>query len=119
MSKKTHIGAGNVEIELDDEICVLKPSLQACQALSRMRGGINNTVRAVGDLDFDVMVTVIGLGLGLSGKELKELPERVYENGLPELSGPLIRYLSNVANGGKPFNDDGGSDKDQGNAESR
>lgn len=118
MSKKTHIGAGNVEIELDGETCTLKPSLQACQALSRMRGGINNTVRAVGDLDFDAMVTVIGLGLGLSGKELKDLPEKVYETGLPELSGPLIRYLSNVANGGKPF-DNGGSDEDQGNAESR
>ncbi len=118
MSKKTHIGAGNVEIELGDETCVLKPSLAACQAVSRMRGGISNTVRAVGDLDFDVMVTVIGLGLGLSGKELKDLPERVYANGLPELSGPLIRYLSNVANGGKPF-ENGGSDEAPGNAESR
>lgn len=118
MSNKTHIGAGDVEIELEGETCVLKPSLKACTALSRMRGGISNTVRAVGDLDFDAMVTVIGLGLGLSDKELKDLPEKVYETGLPELSGPLIRYLSNVANGGKPF-DNGGSDKDQGNAESR
>ena len=118
MSKKTHVGAGNVEIELDGETCILKPSLQACQALSRMRGGISNMARAVGDLDFDAMVTVIGLGLGLSGKELKDLPERVYETGLPNLSAPLIRYLLIVANGGKPL-DNGGSDEDQGNEESR
>jgi hypothetical protein len=109
---KAQLGAGNVEIELDGEIRILKPSLQAAQAISRQKGGIMAAIRSAGDFDFDTIVNVIALGLGVSGKEARDLPEQVYSTGLPDLSGPVIRYLSIIANGGRPLDDGGEGDQD-------
>lgn len=115
---KAALGVGNVDIELDGETVTLKPTLQAAQAISRQRGGIMAAIRAVGEFDFDMIVAVITLGLGVTGKEAKDIPDQVYRTGLPDLAAPLIRFLSIIANGGKPL-DNGGSDEDQGNVESR
>ena len=105
---KNHIGAGNVAIELDGETVVLRPNLKAAQNISRAKGGIMAAVEAVGRFDFDVIVNVIGLGLGVEGKEARELPERVYTTGLADLVGPVITYLTTLANGGRPVQETGG-----------
>ncbi len=99
---KTHVSAGNVEIELDSETVTLRPSLKAAQNISRMKGGVMAAVEAVGRFDFDVLVNVIALGIGAEGKEARELPEKVYATGMADLVTPVITYLTTIANGGRP-----------------
>ncbi|ETA72341.1 MULTISPECIES: hypothetical protein [Mesorhizobium] len=100
---KPALGAGNVEIELDGETVVLRPSLMAAQAISRQSGGISSAVRSVGNYDFDVIVSVVTLGLGATGQEAKAIPEKVWRTGLTDLIGPVSTYLTIIANGGRPM----------------
>lgn len=99
---KPALGAGNVTINLDGESVTLRPTLQAAQAISRQSGGISGAVRAVGQFDLDAIVSVVTLGLGLTGNDAKEVPGRVYRTGLTDLIGPVSNYLTILANGGRP-----------------
>lgn len=103
---KPRLGAGNVDIEIGNETHTLRPTLRAAQTISRQTGGIRAAMEAVTNFDLDTMTTVVGLGLGLDGKALKELPERIYETGIGSLVAPLTRYLVILANGGRMPNDD-------------
>jgi hypothetical protein len=97
------LGAGDVSITLDGEEKVLRPTLRAAQSISRQSGGIAAAIEAIGKVDFDALVSVIALGLGIQDhRETKDLAERVWRTGMTELSGPAIRYLAILANGGRP-----------------
>ncbi len=109
----THIGAGNVEIELDGEKMVLRPTLKAAQAISRQAGGIMGAISAIGKFDIDVMSNVVALGLGLEGKDARAIPEKVYATGMMELSGPVTQFLSNLSNGGRPLSGGEGDEDPQ------
>lgn len=111
MAKAT-LGAGNVDITLDGEPAVLRPSLQAAQSISRQNGGISGAVRAVGQFDFDAIVSVVTLGLGVTGAEAKEIPNKVWKTGLTELVGPVSSFLTILANGGRPISSGGEEGED-------
>lgn len=100
---KTHLGAGNVEIELEGSPYTLVPSLRACQVLSRASGGLQGVMESIGRLEFDTFHTVISVGLNLRGAEQRDLGERIYRTGLVNLAAPLIDFVVNVSNGGKPM----------------
>ena len=97
---KAKLGAGNIDIELDGETVTLRPNLKA-----RQKGGIMAAVDAVGKFDFDTMVNVIVLGLGVDGKEARDIPEKVYSTGMADLVAPVINYLTILANGGRPVSE--------------
>ena len=105
MNKAT-IGAGDVSIKLDGEECVLRPSLGAARAASRLNGGIMAAVQAIGQFDFDMVVQVIALGLD---RKPSEIEDAVYNTSVAELAPFAITFLTNLANGGRPV--DGGSGK--------
>jgi hypothetical protein len=105
---KPHLGAGNVDIELAGEIVTLRPNLKAAQNISRAKGGIMAAIEAVGRFEFDVMVTVITLGLGVDGKEARDIPDKVFTTGMADLVTPVINYLTILANGGRPVQAAGG-----------
>jgi len=107
---KAQLGAGNVEIELDGETVTLKPSLRAAQAISRQSGGISAAVAAVGRFDFDAIVSVVTLGLGASDAEAKAIPEKIFVTGLTDLVGPVTKFLTIIANGGRPIDQNGGEE---------
>lgn len=111
MSKAT-LGAGNVDIELDGETVTLRPTLKAAQTISRQAGGIVKAIEAIGKFDLDAMVGVIQLGLNLSNKDAANLAEKVWATGMAELSGPVINYLSILANGGRPISSTEGGEGD-------
>lgn len=95
------IGAGNVPIELGGEAMFLKPSLEACDAISKLRGGLNMAVQRLLALDFDATCEIVSLGLGAtSGQQKKEVRQRVYESGLINVQGPCILFIRTIANGG-------------------
>lgn len=100
--EKARLGAGNVSIELDGRTVILKPTLRAAQTISRQKGGIVGAIEMVSRLDFDTIVQVVSLGSSASDRDAKDLPDRVFEAGITTLSGPIIRYLSMLANGGRP-----------------
>ena len=102
---KAAIGAGDVEIELDGEKAVLRPSLKAAQAISRQAGGIMGAMQALRTLDVDALTSVIALGLG---KEAKDVAEAVYRTGVADLTPPATLFLTMLANGGRPADDAGG-----------
>ena len=111
MSKsKSSLGAGNVEIELDGETAILRPSLKTCQTISRQSGGISSAVAAVGRFDFDIIVSVVTLGLGVKDEEAKSIPEKVWRTGLTDLVGPVTKFLTIIANGGRPVDENGGEE---------
>lgn len=102
--RKARLGAGDVEIDLDGETMMLKPSLKAAQTLSRQNGGISAAIQAVSKLEFDVLVQVITLGIGAS--DSKQVAEKVWRTGMTTLAAPAIKYLSIIANGGRPLDDE-------------
>lgn len=102
MTKAT-LGAGNVTITLVDEEVILRPTLRACQTISKQAGGIMSAVNAVGRFDIEVMTAVIALGLDIrKPAEVNELAEKVYTTGMADLVEPVTQYLSILANGGRP-----------------
>lgn len=108
MSNAT-LGAGNVAIILDGEDAVLRPSLKAAQTISKQSGGIIAAVQAVGRFDFETIVAVIALGLGVSqAREVQSLAEKVYSTGLTDLVEPVTKFLTIIANGGRPIETTGG-----------
>lgn len=107
MTNKAKIGAGNVEIELDGETVTLKPTLRAAQTISRQAGGIMAAVERIGKFDLDVLTQVVALGLG---REPKDVADAVWRTGMADLSAPVINFLSVLANGGRPIQQDEGGE---------
>ena len=109
---KAKLGAGDVEMELDGETVTLRPTLKAARAISSQAGGISGAVEAVGKLDLDAVIGIVTLGLGLTGQEAREIPEKVWRTGLTELVDPVLQYLMILANGGRPIEDGGEEEAD-------
>lgn len=109
-TSNARLGAGNVEIELDGEKAILRPTLRAAQTLSRQNGGISAAIQAVGSYNLDTLIEVITVGLDLKGKDANDLPDKIWRTGMVKLSAPAIRYLSILSNGGRPL---GGEDGDE------
>lgn len=101
---KAALGAGNVEIILDGEKVRLKPSLKTALTLSAQPGAITGVVQAVSDFNLPMMAMVVSLA---SGKDAEDMAEAIYRSGMVDLSAPIVRFLTMLANGGKPVS--GGS----------
>lgn len=95
-----NIGDGNVEIILDGEPLILRPSLKAALVLSNGQGGIPVMVQRCINLEMDAITSIISHGLGVWSKDI---PEKVYNTGLFTLSGKCIHFLNILANGGRPL----------------
>ncbi|MEO9230370.1 MAG: hypothetical protein ABI216_15700 [Devosia sp.] len=97
------LGAGNVDILLGDETVTLRPTLRAAQTISKQSGGIVSALQAVSRFDFDVISSVIALGLNkTSPRDQQDIAEKVYETGLSDLIEPVTNFLAILANGGRP-----------------
>jgi hypothetical protein len=102
--------SGEIEISLlktdgEAETLTLKPSAQAMTALSRYAQGqgLISLVNRCAGFDFDTIHQVVVAGIG--GKT-KDYSERVYKTGLGELSASCIRFITVLANGGRPVKDE-------------
>ncbi|QKV17857.1 hypothetical protein [Oricola thermophila] len=109
MADKPKIGAGNVEIELDGVPYTLKPTLRAARMVSQNFGGFQKALAAIGNLDLDAYVSVIAAGVGAKASDVNEIAEAVWRTGMPGLADPVVTYLTNLANGGRPLDNAGGS----------
>ncbi len=114
------LNAGEVPINLNDEELVLKPTVRAATAISRQFDGFATARARLVAENFDSVVFILRMGLNLSDKDARDLPERVYKNGITaELLIPLINYVAILGNGGRPLdldeNKTNDKDNDQGN----
>ena len=105
--RKPKLGAGDVPIILDGEKFVMRPTLAAAQKISRQSGGILEAVRKVGAFDMDMIVSVIGAGLGTLPREYDELGEKVFNTGLANVVTPVIEFLGVISGGGRPPPEEG------------
>jgi hypothetical protein len=97
---------GEVEIVLNEQTRVLRPTLAAMTALSRLHLGISGLAQALVNQEFDAVVAVIRHGLNLSDRDARTLPAEVFKNGLTaDLVISLINYVTILANGGRPRDD--------------
>lgn len=98
---------GEVEITLGGTPRVLRPTLNAMQALSRSHNGLAGVRDALVRQDTDAICNVLFHGMGLKEGERKDLPKILYKNGISgELLIALIKYVAILGNGGKPLDDD-------------
>ena len=119
---KPRLGAGDVKIVLQNsqgepEDLVLKPTYHAARTLSAQTGGLMKALQSVADLNTEMVVTVVALGLGY-GRQGRpppsDLPERVWNTGLSDDTGGLasqcIVYIRALMSGGQLPKEAAGSD---------
>lgn len=101
---ESQVGVGDVRITLDGQERVLRPTLHATMTVSKLSNGIVGAIQKVSTFDFDTIVQVVILGLGLSNnaREAREIPDKVYKTGMMDLTPQVVRYLTILANGGRP-----------------
>jgi hypothetical protein len=99
---------GEIEIELwnmkegELQTVILKPTLRAAKMISRQRDGYMGASQAIMQMNFDAYVQIIATAMGLTEKGAEDMADRVYKTGLSGLAAPLIQFIRNLANGGKP-----------------
>ena len=107
MEMDSRINAGETPVSFDGQDLWLKPTIRAAQAINRQFDGFANARAALVRENFDATVFVLRMGLNLSDRDTKDLPERVYKNGMTaELLISLIKYVAILGNGGRPLPDE-------------
>jgi hypothetical protein len=107
MANEFKINSGEVPVNFDEQDLVLKPSIRAASSISRQFDGFANARAALVRENYDAVAFILRMGLNLNDRDARDLPERVYKNGLTaELLIPLIKYVAILGNGGKPLPDD-------------
>lgn len=102
-NSKFKMNLGEVVVVLNKEELVLKPTYQAASRISNQFNGFRDARLALVAENFDAVVFILRIGLNLNGSDARELPERVYKNGITaELLIPMIEYIGVLANGGRP-----------------
>ncbi len=108
------INSGEVEIVFDEENLTLKPTLRAATSINRQFDGFANARASLVRENFDAVVFILRLGLNLSDKDARDLPDRVYKNGITaELLIPLIKYVAILGNGGRALPDEPDNSPDE------
>lgn len=93
-------GSADIKLTLDGEEVYLKPTLEACLGISRLHHAPITTAGKVTDMDFDTILMVLALGLGVEPN--KKLQDKLYRTGILEVRDPLIKFIHVVNNGGRP-----------------
>jgi hypothetical protein len=107
------LNEGEVEIILNGTPRVLRPTLNAMQALSRSHNGLAGVRDALVRQDVDAVCNVLFHGMHLKEADRKDLPKVVWKNGITgELLISLIKYVAILGNGGKPLEESEDGDGD-------
>lgn len=105
---KAELGAGDVALELDGETVTLRPSLEACIALTTDPRGLfgeGSIYDRIQKLDIAVMARILRLGLGIGASAVKDLEGQMYKTGLATLREPLSEFCGIVVTGGRRMDD--------------
>jgi hypothetical protein len=102
-------GVGDVQIELDDQgTVVLRPTYEACLAVSRIAGGLTAAIMRCRNLDIETIVEIISIGVGANPSMRDRIVgPAVFRTGVINLAPACVRFIRIVANGGRPPPDEG------------
>lgn len=112
MADAPEIGIGDVEVKLgsgaSEITLVLKPTPNAMKKLSNSPGGIPGLVERVLNYQWDTFELVVMIGANLTANQAKthNLEQLLFDAGFTKLAPLLVRYLSNLSNGGRPIKDE-------------
>ena len=95
------LSEGEVEIELGDELVVLRPTLRAADRLNTRHGGFAKLLQALAGYDLAAYVDVVAFGSGTTEKARPELREAVWRAGVINLYPHLQEFVLILANGGQ------------------
>lgn len=98
MSKTNH---GTVEVTVGKQTFTLKPTLKAMKAIEGRFGGILPAMQSVGSANLSSVSFIIGIGTGVNLSKkgaLDPIEEAVFEEGLNEVGGQVITYLTGFLN---------------------
>lgn len=114
---KAQIGGGDIPVILDGRELLLRPSVEACIAISKM-GSINEVFARIRSMHFETICAVIGIGIGANPRQReKDIPKAVYEAGMFAVSAAAMEYVHAIANGGRrPDDDDDAEDSPVGDS---
>lgn len=107
MSNESVATLGEVEIKLDGETVILKPTYGATTRIEKRFGGWQAAVQAAAAVNTETLAFIVQQGLGLKDSDYPRLREAVWRTGAMDLTGPVIRYLRILANGGRPLPEEG------------
>lgn len=110
---KAEPGAGDVSFELYNrdgelETVTLRPTLRAAQFICRLNGGAMGAIEGCSRADFDMVTSIVKHGLALTDHGAKDLAERIWKTGILKVAVPCIEYVTILANGGRPPEEDSG-----------
>jgi hypothetical protein len=91
---------GEVDIILNGKARTLRCSLAAAKVVNAAANGCQGMIARLGMMDLDAYITVVAAGLN---QKYKDVEEPVYKTGMPALNGPLIEFVTYLANGGRPI----------------
>ena len=99
---------GDVEIELGGRTMLMRPTFEAIvEAETRTGLGLVTLAgkAAVAELSLSHLTSIITAGLKASGEgaTYKAVGPMVFEAGISSVHQPVVDYLTNALNGGKPM----------------
>lgn len=97
MSKTDH---GTTDVVVGSEIYTLNFNLKAVRSIERFFGGISPALAELQKFSLTAASRVIiaGANLTLKPKEVEALEEEIYEQGVGEVTVPLITYVVALLN---------------------
>lgn len=95
-------GQADIEITLDGEKVVLKPSYYAYTTICReLGGGLNMAIGGLMSNNIDVFETIIAAGLKLTPKGREGLGEKIFKTGTRHITAKLQEFVLILSNGGR------------------
>ena len=105
-----------VEITLNDEIHILKPSLKAATNISRQFGGFVGAIQAIVSADLNAYIVIGRQAISTKTINSEDLGEAIYSTGINSLMEPFLKYVRVLQNGGRePDDEDDQTADDEGN----
>lgn len=90
MSKASY---GQVDIELDGETVMLKPTLKAFQKIENRFGGLRPAIQELSSMNLETVAFVISAASNVGQKDMDDLREKVFSAGVVNLMPKVTEYL--------------------------
>ena len=103
--------AGQIEIDLLGETFILKATPKAARMISTKLGAIQEIFPRLELVDYSTIEWVILAGLSwMPDSARKGVPDKIFYAGMMNLVVPCSNFITLVANGGRPLDDNDGDD---------
>lgn len=94
--------ASEIEITLDGETLVLRPTLRAAKRVNEALGGFVGALRQLQNADLGAIALIIAAGTGKqSSNERERIEEKVYAAGVEKALPGTVKFVELLMRGGR------------------